>query len=298
MSLTANWLQPFFAFWVDAALAVTVGVLALYGAVPGQTQKSLLDATRVTAVLLGVGLAAYLGTATVAMTDTNLAGFAAYVWVVLTETNFGVMVWAAVCAWLILMLAAFLGRTASQSAGSPMPKALWLWVSSVVLLAYARAATGHAADDGFAGLAVLVHTAHVLTGCLWVGTAVVSVRLLCLWKTWRLSEQSRLAHRLSALATIVVPLVAATGIVNGFRTLDGPAHVWGSLYLWILLAKLALVAVAVILGNWNRWTWMVRLDAGRAGGLRGFVNVLAVESIVLGTVLLLAAKLGTTATPT
>jgi hypothetical protein len=43
---------------------------------------------------------------------------------------------------------------------------------------------------------------------------------------------------------------------------------------------------------------MVRMDAGRAGALRGFANVLAVEAIVLCGVLLLAAKLGTTATPT
>lgn len=298
VSLAANWLQPLFSFWIDAALSGVGGVLVLYGAVPQRTRKPLHAALRITAVLLGVGLIAYLSVATVAMTDTGLADFADYLWIVLTRTDFGTMIWVAVCAWVVLMLAAFLGHASSQAIEILSPRTLALWASGVVLLAYARAATGHAADHGFFSFAVLADTVHVLGSCLWVGSAVVSVRLLCLWKAWAPSEQSRLAHRLSSLATIVVPLVAATGFVNAFRTLGGAVHIWGTPYLWILLAKLALVVVVVVLGSWNRWVWMVRMDAGLAGAFRGFVNVLAVEAIVISGVLLLAAKLGTTATPT
>jgi putative copper resistance protein D len=298
VSLAADWLQPFFSFWVDATLSVVVGVLAMSGAVPRRARKPLLVVLRVAAVLLGLGLAAYLSVATVAMTDTGPADFVGYLGVVLTGTDFGAMIWVAACAWLVLMLAAFPGHATSRAADGLPSWALVLWCFCGVLLAYARAATGHAADHGFFSLAVVAHTVHVLAACVWVGSALVFARLLSLWKTWAPSEQSRLAHRLSALATIVVPLVAATGIMNAFRTLGGATHVWGSPYLWILLAKLALVAVVVILGSWNRWLWMVRMDAGRAGALRGFANVLAVEAIVLCGVLLLAAKLGTTATPT
>jgi hypothetical protein len=39
------------------------------------------------------------------------------------------------------------------------------------------------------------------------------------------------------------------------------------------------------------------MDAGRAGASRGFANVLAVEAVAICGVLLLAAKLGTVATP-
>ncbi|MBV2180222.1 MAG: CopD family protein [Castellaniella sp.] len=298
VSLAANWLQPFFSFWVDATLAIVGGVLVMSGAVPQRTRKPLLAVLRVATVVLGLGLVAYLGVATVAMTDTGPADFVGYLWIVLTGTDFGVMVWVAACAWLMLMLTAFSGHVTWQAVDCPPKWALVLWGSGGVVLAYARAATGHAADQGFFSLAVMAHTAHVLAACLWVGSAVVSVRLLSLWKSWTLSEQSRLAHRLSALATIVVPLVAATGVVDAFRTLGEAAHVWGSPYLWILLAKLALVAVVVILGSWNRWIWMVPLDAGRVDALRGFATVLAVEAIALCGVLLLAAKLGTMATPT
>lgn len=298
VSVAANWLQPLFSFWIDATLSVVGGVLVMSGAVPQRDWKPMLAVLRVAVVLLGLGLVVYLSVATVAMTDTGAADFTGYLWIVVTGTDFGAMVWVAACAWLILMLAAFLGHTAWQAVESLPPHTQVLWASGLVLLAYARAATGHAADHGFFSVAVMVHTAHVLAACLWVGSALVFVRLLCFWKTWAPSEQCGLAHRLSSLATIVVPLVAATGVVNAFRTLGGAAHVWGSPYLWILLAKLALVVVAVILGSWNRWVWMVRLDAGRAGALRGFTNVLAAEAIVLCNVLLLAAKLGTTATPT
>jgi putative copper resistance protein D len=297
VSLAANWLQPFFSFWVDATLSVVVGVLVVSGAVPQWARRPLLAVLRVTAVVLGLGLAAYLSVATVAMTDTSPADFAGYLWIVLTGTDFGAMVWVAAAAWLILMLAAFPGHAGRRSVDGPPPWTYVLWGAGGVLLAYARAATGHAADHGFFSLAVLAHTVHVLAACLWVGAVLVSVHLLCFWKTWAPSEQSRLAHRLSSLATIIVPLVAATGIINAFRTLGGAAHIWGAPYLWILLAKLVLVVVVVILGSWNRWVWMVRMDAGRAGASRGFANVLAVEAVAICGVLLLAAKLGTVATP-
>ncbi len=298
VSLAANWLQPFFSFWVDATLSVVVGVWVVSGAVPQRARRPLLAILRVAAVVLGLGLAAYLSVATVAMTDTGPAEFAGYLWVVLTGTDFGAMAWVAACAWIMLMFAAFPGYAALRAVDGPPLWALVLWGSGGALLAYARAATGHAADHGFFSFAVLAHTVHVFAACLWVGAVLVSVRLLCFWKSWAPSEQSRLAHRLSSLATVVVPLAAASGIVNAFRALGGADHVWESPYLWVLLAKLVLVVVVVILGSWNRWAWMVRLDAGRPGALRGFANVLAVEAAVICGVLLLAAKLGTMATPT
>lgn len=296
--LAAGWLQPFFAFWVDAMLAVVAGSLAVGGVIPKSAEPSLLRLIRGAVVLLGIGLGAYLCAATVAMTDTSLADFPGYLRVVLEQTDFGTMVWVAAFAWLVLMGAVFVVcGTASRTSGRLAPQAFVLGVLGVVVVAYARAATGHAADRGFLSLAVLVHTGHVLTGCLWAGSVVAAVRFIDDWRTWTLPAQRWLAHRLSDIATVVVPLVAATGIANAFRTLGGAMHVWDSPYLWILVAKLVLVGAAVALGSWNRWVWMVRLDHDRAGSLHGFVTVLAIEAVTLVGVLLLAARLGTTATP-
>lgn len=136
VSLAADWLQPFFSFWVDATLSVVVGVLAMSGAVPRRARKPLLVVLRVAAVMLGLGLAAYLSVATVAMTDTGPADFVGYLGVVLTGTDFGAMIWVAACAWLVLMLAAFPGHATSRAADGLPSWALVLWCFCGVLLAW------------------------------------------------------------------------------------------------------------------------------------------------------------------
>lgn len=294
MSLAAQWLQPLFAAWIDMALAACAGIAVVRGAMPPSATSCLPVLARRIAILLGVGLAGYLSAATVAMAQPGLADFPGALWVVLAHTDFGDMGLTSAAAWLALMIATSLACT-RRAARDRFPHRLFLL--GIVVFAYARAATGHAADHGFLSVAVLVHTLHILSACVWAGSIGVGVLSIAAWRDWPGPQRSVLAHRLSAIATMAVPGALVTGLFNVARTLGHSSHVAGSPYLGILVAKVALVALAVVLGTWNRWSWMKHLDSGRSDGPRGFGTVLAVESVVLLAVLALAAKLGTTMIP-
>jgi len=293
VGFAASWLQPLFAAWIDIALAAAMGIAVMRGAVPAAVATRLPRLAGRMVILLGVGLAAYLCAATVAMTDTRFADFPGSVWLVLTQSDFGAMIWVALVAWILLAAGTSLSGT--PRARGHLPELLCL--AGLVAFGYARAATGHAADHGFLSLAVAVHTLHILAGTAWAGSVVLCAPWMRTWRTWTTQQRSTLAHRLSTAATLVVPVVAASGVINAVRVLGHSTHLWGATYVWILVAKVSLVTVAVALGSWNRWGWMKRMDSGQDGAARGFGCVLMVEAVVLVLVLVLAAKLGTTMVP-
>ncbi|TAM86480.1 MAG: hypothetical protein EPN41_09850 [Candidimonas sp.] len=293
MSVAAQWLQPLSAAWVDTALAGGIGTAVIRGAVPPPVAASLFRYSRWIIALLGIGLAAYFSASTVAMTDTDAAGFPGAAWLVLTRSDYGAMVWVALAAWIIL--AAAVGPRAARA--TPRSRYGLLYIPGLIAFSYARAATGHAADDGFFSAAVLVHTIHILSAGAWAGSVGICALSIPTWHTWSTRQRGALAHRLSKMATIAVPTVVATGLVNAVRTLGPSAHPWDTTYTKILATKVALAVVAVALGSWDRWSWMKRLDKGEDAGARGFRSVLIVEAIVLVAVLILAARLGTTMLP-
>lgn len=295
MSLAAQWLQPFFGAWLDSALALCLGAAVLFTALPAPAVPRLTAFTRGAVVALGVGLAAYLGVSTQAMTDSGFADIIPSLWLVLNQTDFGGMIWLAAAAWLILAIA--ISLPSGKHRAAPAWPTATLYLAGVLLFSVARAATGHTADKGFFSMAVLIHTIHILTAGAWVGAIAASLIFMPRWKLWTGPECSALAHRLSSMATVVVPLVALAGIGNAIRMLGHAQDPWGSEYLNLLIVKVLLVAVAIALGSWNRWFWMPHLDRGHKGGLAGFAWVLGVELVVLVAVVLIAAKLGTTMPP-
>ncbi|GAC1318046.1 MAG: hypothetical protein NVSMB28_06370 [Collimonas sp.] len=286
MNLAAGWMQPLFAGLLDMALAAAVGVAVLQGGVSSAaTSVRLAGIARLACVVLGAGLAAYLCAGAVAMTEANIAELPAALWLVLTQSHFGAMIWIALIAWIVLMMSIF--SSAWQIRNS-------LFVTGLVGFSLARAATGHAADQGFASFAVLIHTTHVLAATAWAGSVGICLLLISDWSTWPLRQRSALAHRVSKIATLALLLVVGSGLFNVARTLGYASNPWDSAYAWILLAKLCAVGTAAGLGARNRWHWLARLDRDQAAGANGFRLVLLVEALVLLVVLALAAKLGTT----
>ena len=286
MSLAADLMQPLFAGLLDITLAAAVGVAVLQGGVLSTvTLARLAGIVRQVCVLLGVVLAAYLYAGTVAMTETSIAGLPAALWLVLTQSHFGGMIWLALTSWIILMM---------STSSIALPLRNGLFMTGLVGFALARAATGHAADQGLASFSVLIHTVHVLAATAWAGSVGICVLLTSGWSNWPLEQRSALAHRVSKIATLALLLVVGSGLFNVARTLGHADNPWSSAYAWILLAKLCVVGIAAGLGARNRWHWLARLDRDQAAGTTGFRQVLLVEAVVLLIVLALAAKLGTT----
>ncbi|TBR72414.1 MAG: hypothetical protein EPN64_18185 [Burkholderiaceae bacterium] len=289
MELVTTWMQPLFAAWMDMALAAAVGVAVVRTAVTSTASSArLASMARRACALLGIGLAAYLCAGTVAMTETNVADLPASLWLVLTQSHFGAMIWLALAAWIMLMVATV--RSAGQIRNS-------LFVVGLIGFALARAATGHAADQGFVSFSVLIHTAHVLAATVWAGSVGICVLLTSDWSDWsgwQPRQRSALAHRVSEVATLALLVVVGSGLFNVARTLAHASNPWGSAYAWVLLAKLCAVAIATGLGARNRWYWLAQLDHDQVNGAKGFRRVLLVEAMLLLVVLALAAKLGTT----
>lgn len=294
MGLAADWLQPACAAWVAAALAAGLGMTLLRGALPAASAAPLARWQRPTVWALGLGVAAWLLAATQAMTDAPRAELPAALWLVLTQTTFGRTAQVALAAWLALVcLPVKLHVAAAGRLGlGPM-----LGLAALVALAYALAASGHVADQGLLSGAALVNSLHVLGAAAWAGTVAIGACVLRDWRAWTRPERSRLAHRLSRVATIAVPLALATGIANGVRMLGPAAHPAASPYSRLLAAKVILVGLAVLLGLWNRWGWLRRIDRGEDASAAAFAAILVFEALILVVVLGLAAKLGITQPP-
>ncbi len=294
MGLVASWLQPIGAAWVATALAICIGLVLVHDALAPAAAARVPRFARRATWLLGLGLAAWLLAATQAMTDARPAELPAALWLVLTQTSFGRTASVGLVAWLVLALIpaepAVDGRTTAGS--NPL-----LQLAALVALAYALAASGHVADRGLLGGAALVNTLHVLGAGAWVGVVAIGAINLRQWPAWTPPERSRLAHRLSRVATVAVPLALLSGVANGVRMLGSAEHPMMSPYFQLLAAKVLMVGLAVALGLWNRWSWLKRLDRGEDTGAASFAAVLIVEVQILVLVVIMAARLAVTMPP-
>ncbi len=294
--MTGDWLQPLCAALMSVALAALVGAALLQPLlqkiVPAGLPCQINSVSRYACLLLVVALLAYSCAGTVAMTDTDLNDLPASLWLVLTQSHFGAMIWCGLVASLLLV------------AALTLPASTW-WQRCLLLVgiggfAYSRAATGHAADHGLISLAMLIHTVHLLAAAAWVGSVGVGVLMTSHWQQWPASQRRLFGHRVSEIATLAFVIVVCSGLLNIVRTLGDSQHPWDYAYTWILLAKLAVIAIAAGLGAWNRWCWLSRLDLahthtdGILHEVRMFHIVLLLEALVLCAVLLIAAKLGVT----
>jgi copper resistance protein D len=159
----------------------------------------------------------------------------------------------------------------------------------LVVIAAAHASAGHAGANGF-GWLVPAMTVHLLATGLWAG-GVFAAALVVLRGEFDPLDCARYAARLSTLATTSLAGVVATGGAIAWHELAGllaplapaTASAWGVL----LDAKLALIAIAVALGGFNRFVVLPALP----GASPRFARILRVEAAVLLAALVAAACL-------
>lgn len=169
---------------------------------------------------------------------------------------------------------------------------------------------GHGASgEGTAGTILLgADLIHLLAAGTWIG-ALAAFALTFGWRKSTLSvDERQIAHRaldrFALVGTIVVVLLVATGIINGWM-LVGPANIWTlpmSLYGQLLLAKLVLFAAMLGLAALNRFRLtpaLARTFKGKdaAPSVRALRRSLTVEAGAGAAILGLVAWLGTLAPP-
>ncbi len=182
---------------------------------------------------------------------------------------------------------------AATSRYRPPPLRWFAGVTAVAIVSHACA--GHAGANGF-GWPVLVMSLHLLAIGAWSG-AVFAAALTVLRADVDAADALRYATRLSTLASVALASVVLTGLLSAWHGLGGslapllPATstTWGV----VLDVKLALIAVAVALGGFNRFIVLPALLAtpGSPAPSRRFAGVLRLESMLLLAALAAAAML-------
>lgn len=244
----------------------------------------------------------WLEAAAMAEVPVALAGEAS--WSMLTATHFGT-------AWMIgfgaLVFSAGAAALAPSAQRTGRLTALNLLGLAVFL--FTRSMVSHASANGDFGVPTIADWLHLMLVCTWVGEVFVSGFLMLASPPGERSDDRddcvRYIGLLSASATLALAGILVTGLYSAWRNVGSPAALIDSDYGTALLVKLALVALAVILGGMNRFVVMPSLIAALRGehpaatpGLRRFTVILQLEAGVLLGVLVLAAILSSTSPPT
>ncbi len=182
------------------------------------------------------------------------------------------------------------------------PRAPWrygLCASVAALTLAVESFASHSAAEELSLTAVLPHALHRVLASVWFGglPAFLTVMFAATGKRSREeADRSDLQtlKQFSAMALPVMVAVVATGLIVADRMVDTSyAALVATSYGWFLNAKVALLAVILVIAARARFVWLPTLGlngAGDAAGGRGLRRWITVE-VVLAFALVLAATL-------
>ncbi len=220
-----------------------------------------------------------------AMADAGtVSGALAATPTVLADTRFGLLLLLRV---LLLALAALVLRGGDRR----------LWIATVVAAAATalQAGHGHAASmyDG-PSLLLASEVVHLLAAGAWLGGLLP---LLLLVASAAPDTAARASQRFSPFGTACVLLLTATASFQGYVLIDSLAGLFGTVYGWMALIKLAGFAGLLGLAARNRFRLTPALATGRAAMSKSrLCRSIAVEA-GLGLLVVLAAGLLTSLPP-
>ena len=279
-------LQLASAFVLNAAFAWLVGTLLTrrwLAAGHAPFDRILRSAGIGAGCVCLVASAAALLAGAAAMSGGSLPDALPMLPMVLTDTAYGR---AGAAAMVVMACVAFVaGRRDWQR---------WDLVAAVLLLLFAmsRALISHAAEDGWLSPPYAVEVLHLLLIAVWSGVVALAA-----WVVLPAAGTAPIGPYLVSLsrtATIALAGIVASGLFHALARIGSPAHLVEHPYGVALSVKVVLVALAVLLGAYNRFAGFPAAQRGQIGTA---VLVLRVESVVLLGVLAAAALLTLTEPP-
>ncbi len=169
---------------------------------------------------------------------------------------------------------------------------VWL---AVIAVAAGKASLGHAADAGPVSAAISMHTLHVLVTSVWGGLVLAAGLgvLPALSISTARGVLIRTAGQVSGVSLVAVVFVLLTGAFNTARGSGGSlAAIEFSPWGHVLTAKLALVALALVLGGLNRFSALPRLRrTASTMDAHTFNNLMYLEALSMIGVFVAAAVL-------
>ncbi len=291
----------------NAALALLVGIVMTSCWLEPAHARGLDVAPRLLRrtgrLVIGIALSmhvAALWLQSAQMAELPLSQAAAAVVPVLTSSHFGQMWLAGLVALLLLAILQWRRR----------PSVPLQWVGALALAGFAlsRAEISHAAANADVHWPVALQALHWLLISVWTGSVLVAAWIVLparLIKTAR-GRGASLAYatQLSGAATIALTGILITGSISAWRGMGETAQWIDSRWGQFLLLKLALVAMAIALGAFNRWRGLPALrdavasvEGASRHAQRQFVLVLRAESVLLCVILVVAANLSSSVPP-
>lgn len=174
--------------------------------------------------------------------------------------------------------------------------ATWPFVSALILMAAAKAASGHPAGAGDFSLPEISMFFHFLSVAVWSGIIIAS-GLVVLPYLARSSDHDalwRYGRILSRTITCTLPVILLSGIYISYHQLNGTlSGLWCSGWGKILIAKLILVALAIALGALTRFTCVQCPPTSRRAAL--MVRLVRVEATIMILILCVSGLLANTA---
>jgi putative copper export protein len=221
--------------------------------------------------------------------SSGFAGNLALIPDILSSTHQGKLWYVNSAALLVLLLATLAAGRKNRSA------LRWPFLVSLLLIAFTKAASGHAANEGDFTLAEFFMLLHVLGIAVWAGTVVASGLLVlphlaqspdptALWSYGRL---------LSKTITWALVAIFISGIYTSDRELNGVlSGLWRTGWGRILMTKIALVFLALALGACTRFQCVQRPATSRTAAL--MVRLVRAEAVVMILILSLSGVLANT----
>jgi copper resistance protein D len=174
--------------------------------------------------------------------------------------------------------------------------AAWPFVSALVLMAAAKATSGHPAGAGNFSLPEISMLLHFLSIAVWSGIIIASGLLVFPYLA-RSSDPDalwRYGRILSRTITWTLPVILLSGVCISYRELNGTlSGLWLSGWGKILIAKLILVAVALTLGALTRFRCVQCPPTSRRAAL--MVRLVRAEATVMILILCISGLLANTA---
>ena len=142
--------------------------------------------------------------------------------------------------------------------------------------------TGHSQGLADPGLAPMAVATHAFIAGFWV------VAPITLYPAARLDDAVLLARlkRFSVIAMAAIPLLVLLGVWLAFVLSGGVAPLLGSIYCWLLLAKLAVGLIAMAMGALNKQVVTTRIEQDPAKGRRWLRLTLDFEAILFASAIL------------
>jgi copper transport protein len=155
------------------------------------------------------------------------------------------------------LVAAFAARYASRRVG------VGVLAAAAAAMIVTLSTSGHATTGRWEPLGFLLDLLHVGSAGVWLGGLAVVLAVLW-WGGGDDAGQEAVARRFSAIATVTIAVIVATGVLQAWRQLGSWGALTGSTYGHLLLVKVALVGVAFEAGLFSRRLLRRRLEVAAA----------------------------------